>query len=969
MNYFTGIRYKIWPKKIRSQLILGIVIIHLLLMGIFVYDMTTRQKVFLKEQHLEQTRSMVSEFALNSKNYIIIRDLDGLERLTLAQKSFPNLKYAMILTPDKDVIMHTNKNYIGAKPNDKTSLGLKDIEQTQILLDDNSIIDIASPVMQDDKIIAWARVGIGQEYIQENLAGIIKKGILYMAIALIIGFVVAITVGNRLNKGLYSLIDTTDKIKEGNRKLRVSPFQTVEISKLGTTFNQMLDEISANEKLQEMVLENLSVGVFVLDERGKIKSANTASKELWKNILYVGPEKFGEYKAWFTDTRQQVQANEWGAAVVLATGKPVLNQEMEIACFDGSRKTILNSAIPLKDDNGKIINVIVINVDITDRKKAEAVILKTNHEIGERVKELTCLYFLTKFVNDPEKSMVDILQECVNIIPPSYQYPEVTTVSIMFGDQKFESPNFSGSLWKQEAHIISNDSKIGLIEVFYTHKMPDEQEGPFLKEERLLINSIADIIGSAAERRKAEAVIKEQAETFGAIIENTKESIYLISPDFKILQFNKTALERLRRSRGMELYNGLDFREFLFPDTIDVFHSMFEDALKGASRTEEIKAQGINGDFFWFQTKMSPVYDPSGKLIGVTMLTEGIDDRKKAEAELRESEEKFRSLVEQSLVGVYIIRNNKLAYVNPGFKKIFGYSDDQSLDRMTFEEFVHRDDLEMIRNNYSLRIDGKIPHDQYIFRGIKNDGSVLHLEVIVSMIVYEGTPAIIGTLIDITSRLEEEKRITKAVTKAQEEERYEIGGELHDNVCQILATSLIFLGLMKKSITPELNKYFSQTQEYITLASNEIRNLSHQLAPAFFDNSTLEDAFKHLLKNFNAEKKYKVILYFDKDAKTMKISRDLQLNLYRILQEQLRNISKHAHASNIEVEVSINNDIIEMKIVDDGVGFDTKAGKGGIGLANMKRRVQLFSGTFIIHSEKDKGCEVIVEIPLMENAV
>jgi hypothetical protein len=67
MNYFSGIINKIWPKKIRSQLILGIVIVHLVLMGIFVYDMTNRQKVFLAKQHLEQTKSMVSEFALNSK--------------------------------------------------------------------------------------------------------------------------------------------------------------------------------------------------------------------------------------------------------------------------------------------------------------------------------------------------------------------------------------------------------------------------------------------------------------------------------------------------------------------------------------------------------------------------------------------------------------------------------------------------------------------------------------------------------------------------------------------------------------------------------------------------------------------------------------------------------------------------------------------------------------------------------------
>jgi PAS domain-containing protein len=226
----------------------------------------------------------------------------------------------MILSPEKDVLTHTKSNYIGTRPNDDISLGLKNIPQTQVLLENNSILDIASPVLQDNKIIGWARVGIGQEYIQENLLGIVRNGIVYMIIALIIGFLVAISVGNRLNKGLYSLIDTTDKIREGDRKLRVSPFQTVEISKLGTAFNQMLDEISANERLLAMVLENLPVGVFVLKEDGVIRSSNAAGKEIWKDIRYVGVEKYGEYKAWFTDTKQPVKPNEWGAAIALRTG-------------------------------------------------------------------------------------------------------------------------------------------------------------------------------------------------------------------------------------------------------------------------------------------------------------------------------------------------------------------------------------------------------------------------------------------------------------------------------------------------------------------------------------------------------------------------------------------------------------------------------------------------------------------------
>jgi len=131
------------------------------------------------------------------------------------------------------------------------------------------------------------------------------------------------------------------------------------------------------------------------------------------------------------------------------------------------------------------------------------------------------------------------------------------------------------------------------------------------------------------ERKKAEQLIIEQSEIFEAIIENTKESIFLLSPDFKVIQFNKTAKERIWAGRGVELYKGIDFREFLYPDAIELFYSMFNDALNGLSRKEEVCAKTIDGNTIWFLTKTSPVYNRDGQLIGLTILSEGINERKK----------------------------------------------------------------------------------------------------------------------------------------------------------------------------------------------------------------------------------------------------------------------------------------------------------------------------------------------------
>ena len=103
----------VWPKSIRNQLILGIALVHLILLTIVVVDQLNRQKKFLKKQNYDQALSLVNDFAVNSSSYILANDIDGLERLVQSHKNFPNLKYAMFLSPDGLVLAHTNKKFMG----------------------------------------------------------------------------------------------------------------------------------------------------------------------------------------------------------------------------------------------------------------------------------------------------------------------------------------------------------------------------------------------------------------------------------------------------------------------------------------------------------------------------------------------------------------------------------------------------------------------------------------------------------------------------------------------------------------------------------------------------------------------------------------------------------------------------------------------------------------------------------------
>ncbi|OOG28640.1 hypothetical protein B1C78_01410 [Thioalkalivibrio denitrificans] len=121
----------------------------------------------------------------------------------------------------------------------------------------------------------------------------------------------------------------------------------------------------------KQVLSALPVGVWVMDAEGVIRYGNKAGREVWQGARYVGPDQFHEYKGWWLSTGEPIRGEEWAAARAISRGETSLDEEIEIECFDGSRKIILNSAMPIKADDGAIEGAIVVNIDITRRKRME----------------------------------------------------------------------------------------------------------------------------------------------------------------------------------------------------------------------------------------------------------------------------------------------------------------------------------------------------------------------------------------------------------------------------------------------------------------------------------------------------------------------------------------------------------------------------------------------------------------------
>ena len=213
-----------------------------------------------------------------------------------------------------------------------------------------------------------------------------------------------------------------------------------------------------------------------------------------------------------------------------------------------------------------------------------------------------------------------------------------------------------------------------------------------------------------------------------------------------------------------------------------------------------------------------------------------------------------------------------------------------------------------------------------------------------------------------TAQMQKGVEIFDAIINGQEKERLNISIELHDNVTQILAGCRMFLNMAQKEGV-NAAKYLKDTDDLLLSAISEIRKLSHALAPPDYNGSSFEESLKRLLDNLQSTSGIAVHKNWDTVALNG-LSEKLKLNLFRIIQEQINNILKHAKAKNVKLKIAQTKTAISLIITDDGIGFDTTKQYLGIGLSNIKTRAAIFSGTVTVNSSPLGGCELKVEMKI-----
>jgi PAS domain S-box-containing protein len=319
-------------------------------------------------------------------------------------------------------------------------------------------------------------------------------------------------------------------------------------------------------------------------------------------------------------------------------------------------------------------------------EETEKALQRYSSALEERVKELACLYSLSSLVERREMTLEQILQNTVEIIPSGWHYPEITCARIMHGEEEYRSAGFKVSAWGLTGVIEVHGEKAGLVEVYYREHRPDADEGPFLKEERVLIEAIAERLGQMIEHRSIEEALRESEERYRLIYDFTAEAIYTYDTELTLIGVNKKACEFIGYSEEELLgRNSLELG-ILHPDDVERTMADIQRLYQGEVVNDELRFIRRDGTVAIGDVTGAPLYDRNGKVIAFTNVARDITEAKKAEEALLESEDKFRGIVEQSSDGIVLVnREGVIVEWNRAQEEIVGIKRQEALGKFLWD--------------------------------------------------------------------------------------------------------------------------------------------------------------------------------------------------------------------------------------------------------------------------------------------
>ena len=439
-------------------------------------------------------------------------------------------------------------------------------------------------------------------------------------------------------------------------------------------------------------------------------------------------------------------------------GRPLINEEWLTFRTNGQQGLYQTTKTPVTDSAGKLVGVLGLAREVTSMREVE-------RALAERVKEQRCLYAVFRATEDLRRPLPDVLREVVGLLPGGVVHTEEAEAAIEFDGDTVASSGFDGTVQSIHARLLLRGEVRGRICVAYRTAMPACDEGPFLHEERMLLEALADRIASVILRREDEARATQREDIYRAIVAQASDSITLIDTEtLAFVEFNDAACNGLGYTR----------EEFASLTLADINPELDRDALLATMRQAvarggaqfDTRRRRRDGSVTDVRVSLQPIYLPGR--VYVSDIWWDVTERSKVQAQLDRERQRLQDIIDGTHAGTWEwnLQTGEAAF-NERWAGMFGYAlaELEPFTVDSWERFVHPDDLRRANEALERHLAGETDYYECDVRMRHRDGHWVWIadRGRVTRRAKDGRPLVVsGTHIDITERRQSEERLRES---------------------------------------------------------------------------------------------------------------------------------------------------------------------------------------------------------------
>jgi PAS domain S-box-containing protein len=739
------------------------------------------------------------------------------------------------------------------------------------------------------------------------------------------------------------------------------------------------EALKKSEYKYRLLIETTHTGYSILDLNGNVEDANLEFARLTgnKTVKEILGRNVIEWTAEYDRERNFNEVKK------MLKEKVVKNLQVDYVHRDGRIIPLEIHARLIDTEKGpKILGLVR---DITDRKRSEVLLKESERKFSALLSNLPGMAYRCK--NDKDWTMEYVSEGCLELT--GYHESDLTDhKTISFGDRVH--PEDQQWLWEKcQASIAAKklcDNEYRIItSKGETKWVWDQAHGIYSNDGELL--AIEGFITDITERKQAEESIKRLSRQNRLILESAGEGIYGLDLNGNTTFANPVAAKMI----------GWEVDELIGKHQHSILHHSKPDGSPYPRDECPIYAafkdgavHHVNNEVFWRKDGTSfpveytstPIRDERGKLTGAVVAFRDITERKQAEQALMESEQKYRTLFEDSRDAIYIsTRDGKILGTNKFSSDLFGYPSQEMIGMNIRKIYAHPQD----RLRFKKEIERKGSVKDYEVQFQKKDGTLI--DCLLTSTVRKNDNGRIegyqGIIRDISERkryveelIQSRERLRKLSTYLQtvrEDERTRIAREIHDELGQSLTGLKMDLSSLERSLRSKIAKnkdsalFLLKVKTMFKLIDSTIqsvRRISTELRPGVLDDLGLIAAIEWQAQEF--QHRTGISCKINLIPKTISMDQERATAVFRILQETLTNVARHAKATRVTINMKKLDRHVILKIHDNGKGITMKKvlEVKSFGLLGVKERAHLFGGNVEFKGIKGKGTTVTVSIPL-----